>query len=76
NVEVTGHLTCPKNFKARANIWDDDYPWNPDALGGMRPYQHSNYNQTSARHEVFFKLDGTAEELWPRDNEVELVTTI
>ncbi|GMR52422.1 hypothetical protein PMAYCL1PPCAC_22617, partial [Pristionchus mayeri] len=76
NIEVTGHLTCPKKFKARANVWDDDEPLKPDALGGVGPYQDSNYNQTSARHEVSFTLYGTVSELMPRDNEFEPVLTI
>ncbi|GMR52412.1 hypothetical protein PMAYCL1PPCAC_22608, partial [Pristionchus mayeri] len=76
NIEVAGHLTCPKKFKARVNIWDDDSPQLPDALGGVRPFQNSNYNQLSARHEVSFKLDGTLSELMFWDDEVEPVMTI
>ncbi|GMR52427.1 hypothetical protein PMAYCL1PPCAC_22622, partial [Pristionchus mayeri] len=76
-IEVTGHLTCPRKFKARVNVWDDDEPFRPGALDpGVRPYKNSNYNQLSASHEVFFKLYGTVSEDWAEEKEVEPVLTI
>ncbi|GMR52411.1 hypothetical protein PMAYCL1PPCAC_22606, partial [Pristionchus mayeri] len=41
--EVSGTLSCPKEFRARVHIWDDDFPLKPDFIGEHKPYEQSTF---------------------------------